>query len=80
MPGGGKSTTNSGTNSGVRHRQHHFFFNFSSNILIKHRVLTTAPTLMVGIATQIQVDPATTTLGLAMGSTTGKKIFKYRGI
>ena len=38
-------------------------------------VLTTAPTLMVGIATQIQVDPATTTLGLAMRSTTGRKIF-----
>merc|ERR1712147_378691 len=33
-------------------------------------VPTTAPTLMVAIATQTQVDPATTTLGLAMGSTT----------
>ena len=30
---------------------------------------------MVAIATQTQVDPATTTLGLAMGSTTGREIF-----
>ena len=37
------------------------------------------PTLMGGIATQTQVDPATTTLGLAMGSTTGGKIFNQKG-
>ena len=35
---------------------------------------------MVGIATQTPVDPATTTLGLAMGSTTGREIFKKRAI
>ena len=35
---------------------------------------------MVGIATPTQVDPATTTLGLAMGSTTGREIFKWKGI